>query len=61
MKIDIAKTAIDGIQSGLYEIIADEVSRGVQQGLAGGISALYPQVLQQLTGEFIFVFLLVRM
>ncbi|WP_307213555.1 hypothetical protein [Paenibacillus tundrae] len=47
MKIDIAKTAIDGIQSGLYEIIADEVSRGVQQGLAGGISALYPQVLQQ--------------
>ncbi|WP_338539791.1 SDR family oxidoreductase [Paenibacillus tundrae] len=44
---DIAKTAIDGIQSGLYEIIADEVSRGVQQGLAGGVSALYPQLLQQ--------------
>lgn len=44
---DIAKMAIDGIQSGLYEIIADEISRNVQQGLAGGVSALYPQLLQQ--------------
>lgn len=44
---DIAKMAIDGIQSGLYEIIADEISRNVQQGLAGGVSALYPQLPQQ--------------
>jgi NAD(P)-dependent dehydrogenase (short-subunit alcohol dehydrogenase family) len=40
----IAKIAIDGIEAGDAEIIADEVSRRVQAGLAGGVSALYPQV-----------------
>ncbi|WP_149096048.1 SDR family oxidoreductase [Paenibacillus terrae] len=41
---DIAKTAIDGIESDSFEIIADEVSRQVQAGLAGGVAALYPQL-----------------
>lgn len=40
---DIAKIAIDGIESGMYEILADQTSRMVQGGLAGGVSALYPQ------------------
>jgi NAD(P)-dependent dehydrogenase (short-subunit alcohol dehydrogenase family) len=40
----IAKIAIDAIEAGDAEIIADEVSRRVQAGLAGGVSALYPQV-----------------
>jgi len=40
----IAKIAVDGIEAGDAEIIADEVSRQVQAGLAGGVSALYPQV-----------------
>jgi NAD(P)-dependent dehydrogenase (short-subunit alcohol dehydrogenase family) len=40
----IAKIAVDGIEAGDAEIIADEVSRRVQAGLAGGVSALYPQV-----------------
>jgi NAD(P)-dependent dehydrogenase (short-subunit alcohol dehydrogenase family) len=40
----IAKIAVDGIETGDAEIIADEVSRQVQAGLAGGVSALYPQV-----------------
>jgi len=40
---DVAKIAIDGIQADSYEILADEVSRKVQKGLAGGVSALYPQ------------------
>ena len=40
----IAKLAVDGIEAGDAEIIADEVSRQVQAGLAGGVSALYPQV-----------------
>jgi NAD(P)-dependent dehydrogenase (short-subunit alcohol dehydrogenase family) len=40
----IAKIAIDAIEAGDAEIIADEVSRQVQAGLAGGVSALYPQV-----------------
>jgi NAD(P)-dependent dehydrogenase (short-subunit alcohol dehydrogenase family) len=40
---DVAKIAIDGIQADSYEILADELSRMVQKGLAGGVSALYPQ------------------
>jgi hypothetical protein len=40
---DVAKIAIDGIQAGSYEILADDLSQKVQKGLAGGVSALYPQ------------------
>lgn len=40
---DVAKIAIDGIQAGSYEILVDELSGKVQKGLAGGVSALYPQ------------------
>jgi len=39
----IAKLAIDGIEAGNAEIIADEVSRQVQAGLASGVAGLYPQ------------------
>ena len=41
---DIARIAIDGIESGEEEIIADDVSRAVQAGLSGGVAALYPKV-----------------
>ena len=40
----IAKIAIDGIEAGDAEIIADEVSRQVQAGLASGVAGRYPQV-----------------
>jgi len=40
----IAKTAIDGIQSGITEILADEISRSLQQSLSGGVRALYPDL-----------------
>lgn len=43
---EIAKIAIDGIETGLYEIIADDTSRNLQQGLAGGVPSLYPQLFQ---------------
>ena len=39
----IAAIAIDGIEAGLPEILADDLSRQVQAGLAGGVAALYPQ------------------
>jgi NAD(P)-dependent dehydrogenase (short-subunit alcohol dehydrogenase family) len=39
---DIARIALDGIEEGLYEILADETSRQVQAGLSGGVAALYP-------------------
>jgi NAD(P)-dependent dehydrogenase (short-subunit alcohol dehydrogenase family) len=41
---DIATIAIDGIEAGLYEILADGVSRHVQAGLAAGVAALYPEL-----------------
>jgi NAD(P)-dependent dehydrogenase (short-subunit alcohol dehydrogenase family) len=41
---DIAKIAINGIESGSFEIIADENSRMIQGGLAGGVPALYPHL-----------------
>ncbi|MEK4350992.1 short-chain dehydrogenase [Paenibacillus odorifer] len=41
---DIAKIAIDGIESGSFEIIADDNSRMIQGGLAGGVPALYPHL-----------------
>jgi NAD(P)-dependent dehydrogenase (short-subunit alcohol dehydrogenase family) len=40
----IAKIAIDGMEQDVYEIVADDISRQVQAGLAGGVAALYPQL-----------------
>ncbi len=45
-KIDpavVAKLALDGLAAGQPEVLADETSRQVQRGLAGGVAALYPQ------------------
>ncbi|MFS0868775.1 SDR family oxidoreductase [Paenibacillus xylanilyticus] len=42
--LDVAKAAIDGIEADKFEILADDVSRQVQGGLAGGVAALYPQL-----------------
>jgi NAD(P)-dependent dehydrogenase (short-subunit alcohol dehydrogenase family) len=41
---DIARMAIDGIESDQAEIIADDTSRAVQAALSGGVAALYPKV-----------------
>jgi len=41
---EIAKIAIDGIQSGNFEILADDTSRMIQSALAGGVGAIYPQL-----------------
>lgn len=39
----VAKLAIDGIEAGDAEIIADDTSRYVLAGLSGGVPVLYPQ------------------
>jgi len=41
---DIATTALNGIEAESFEIIADDTSRMVQGGLAGGVAALYPDL-----------------
>ncbi|MFF0160343.1 SDR family oxidoreductase [Streptomyces sp. NPDC005263] len=41
---DIARIAVDGLAAGDYEILADNTSRQAQAALAGGVSALYPQL-----------------
>ncbi|MFF2846154.1 SDR family oxidoreductase [Streptomyces sp. NPDC058001] len=41
---DIAVLALDGIESGAYEVLADDLTRQVKSGLAGDLSALYPQL-----------------
>jgi NAD(P)-dependent dehydrogenase (short-subunit alcohol dehydrogenase family) len=40
----VARLAIDAVAAGAHEVLADEVSRQVQAGLAGGVAALYPQL-----------------
>ena len=41
---DIASLALDGIATDEYEIIADDLSRQAQAGLADGVAALYPDL-----------------
>ena len=38
----VARIALDGIEAGEFEILADEVSRSVRSGLAGRVAALLP-------------------
>ncbi|MDG4758362.1 SDR family oxidoreductase [Micromonospora sp. WMMD710] len=40
----IARIGVDGIEADAYEIVTDDISRQVQAGLAGGVTALYPQL-----------------
>ena len=41
---EIARIALDALAAGEYEIVADETSKRVMAGLAGGVGALYPQL-----------------
>jgi NAD(P)-dependent dehydrogenase (short-subunit alcohol dehydrogenase family) len=40
---DVARVAVDGIEAGEFEILADNLSHQVQASLAGGVATLYPQ------------------
>jgi NAD(P)-dependent dehydrogenase (short-subunit alcohol dehydrogenase family) len=41
---DVAAQALDGIEAGAYEVLADEASRQIKAALAGDLTALYPQL-----------------
>ncbi|GAA2894689.1 SDR family oxidoreductase [Streptomyces mexicanus] len=40
---DIARIALEGVDKGLHEIVADDISRQVRSALSAGVEALYPQ------------------
>jgi short-subunit dehydrogenase len=40
----VARLALDGIEAGKFEILADELSHQIRAGLAGGAEALYPDL-----------------
>jgi NAD(P)-dependent dehydrogenase (short-subunit alcohol dehydrogenase family) len=41
---EIARIALEGVEKGLTEVVADEISRQVRAGLSAGVEALYPQL-----------------
>jgi NAD(P)-dependent dehydrogenase (short-subunit alcohol dehydrogenase family) len=41
---DVAALALDGIEAGAHEVLADDVSRNVKAGLSADLVALYPQL-----------------
>ena len=43
---DVVRQAYAGLEAGEYEVLADEASARVKQGLAAPISVLYPQLAQ---------------
>lgn len=44
---DVVKSALDGIEAGALEVLADEVSHQVKAGLSAPIEAMYPQLAAQ--------------
>ncbi|NEB00416.1 SDR family oxidoreductase [Streptomyces sp. SID13726] len=43
---DVAVLALDGVEAGAHEVLADDISRQVKAGLAGDLAALYPQLAE---------------
>ncbi|MFE5142711.1 SDR family oxidoreductase [Streptomyces fagopyri] len=42
--VAVARAALDGVEAGLYEVLADEASRQAQAALSEGPGALFPQL-----------------
>ena len=41
---DVARLALDGIEAGAFEVLADDLTRQVRSGLSADVEALYPQL-----------------
>ncbi len=41
---DVARQALDGIEAGAFEVLADDLTRQVRGGLSADVTALYPQL-----------------
>ncbi|MCW2801313.1 MAG: Short-chain dehydrogenase [Aeromicrobium sp.] len=44
---EVVRAALDGVEAGAFEVLADEVSRQVKAGLSAPIEAMYPQLAAQ--------------
>ena len=44
---DVVKAALDGLEAGEHEVLADEPTRQVKAGLSAPLEALYPQLTAQ--------------
>lgn len=42
----VAAMTLDGVAAGAFEVLADDLSRGVQAGLAKGVPGVYPQLVR---------------
>ncbi|GAA2383153.1 SDR family oxidoreductase [Dactylosporangium salmoneum] len=42
---EVARQALDGVETGAFEVLADEVTRTVKRGLSADPAALYPQLV----------------
>jgi NAD(P)-dependent dehydrogenase (short-subunit alcohol dehydrogenase family) len=42
---DVARQALDGVEAGAFEVLADDLSRQVRAGLSADVAAVYPQLL----------------
>jgi NAD(P)-dependent dehydrogenase (short-subunit alcohol dehydrogenase family) len=41
---DIAKAALDGIETGAYEVLADDTARGAKAAVSGDLRMVYPEL-----------------
>ena len=41
---DIAKAALDGIETGAYEVLADDTARWAKTAIAGDVASVYPEL-----------------
>jgi NAD(P)-dependent dehydrogenase (short-subunit alcohol dehydrogenase family) len=44
---EVARIALEGVEKGLLEVVADDLSRNVQAGLSAGVESLYPQLARR--------------
>jgi NAD(P)-dependent dehydrogenase (short-subunit alcohol dehydrogenase family) len=42
---DIAKAALDGIETGAHEVLADDTARGAKAAVSGDLAGLYPELV----------------
>lgn len=42
---EVARLALDGVEAGAFEVLADDLTRQVRSGLSADVAAVYPQLI----------------